>query len=178
MKKPMEAAAALATLAACVAVIALPFCLQHAAVAEPARTRVITLTAVAAQGVWTEEEVNGTNYWCKKFAPAAITVSTGETVILRLISADVEHAMSFPELGIEPVEVKPGQVSELVFHTDTAGRYIFLCATKCGHCHDAMSGTILVLNDGDTPGMYPDPLADIEPCMMMNEGDSIGSYAR
>ncbi|MBI3074319.1 MAG: hypothetical protein HYY84_19590, partial [Deltaproteobacteria bacterium] len=49
--------------------------------------RVVNLTGVGATGVWTSEEVTGSNYWVRPFSPARLVFRVGEEVLLRLRSA-------------------------------------------------------------------------------------------
>ncbi len=76
----------------------------------------------------------------------------GEAVVLRLKSADVHHSFYSPELGIGPVDVKPGHVAEVTFTPRDAGLYPYYCTTVCGKPHFAMRGVIEV-RQGDAPIM-------------------------
>ena len=117
--------------------------------------RVITLTAVAAGGIWTEEDVVGHSYWRRTPRPARPVVRVGETVILRLKSPDVTHSFSIPDFGVGPIEVGAGHVSEVRFIATEPGEYLTQCSTRCGPCHEEMLGTIVVLGPGQTIDDYP-----------------------
>lgn len=121
---------------------------------------VINLTGVAAQGLWTDETVSGTNYW-RPLRPANLVIQAGREVIIRLQSADDEHGFSIPELGIGSVKVEAGHVAEVRFTPQVPGRYAYQCTTRCGPCHEAMTGSIVVIGPGETPEMYP-PLPILE----------------
>ncbi|KKL76819.1 hypothetical protein LCGC14_2041060, partial [marine sediment metagenome] len=113
--------------------------------------RVINLTAVAKDGVWTEEKVTNLNYWNRKFKPAGLELNRGEKVLFRLTSMDVTHTFYVPDLNIGPVEVKGGTVYEVPFIADTIGSFRYYCTTICGDCHYYMQGEILVSENNETP---------------------------
>lgn len=146
-----EIVAVILTLLGVIGAVTAPF---YRAQAAPAH--VIDLTGVAAQGVWTDETVSGTNYW-RPLRPANPIVAAGQEVTVRLQSADDEHGFSIPELGIGPVKVEAGHVIEVRFTPQVPGRYAYQCTTRCGPCHEAMTGWIIVLGPAETPEMYPRP---------------------
>lgn len=119
-----------------------------------ASVQVVELTGVAAQGIWTDETVSGTNYW-RRLRRANPVIQAGREVIIRLQSADDEHGFSIPELGIGPVKVEAGHVAEVRFTPQVPGRYAYQCTTRCGPCHEAMTGSIVVVAPAETPEMYP-----------------------
>lgn len=155
----MERAAVGITIVGILAVLILPF-LYESWVSRPesrADMRVITLTAIAETGLWTTEEVRGGNYFAKNFAPARPELKVGESVLLRLKSADVIHDFYCPDLGIEPVEVYPGVVEEVVVTADAPGAFDFYCTTVCGQAHFRMRGQFIVRPAKSTfedPGEY------------------------
>lgn len=108
--------------------------------------RIIHLTGVMKGGVWTDERVNGLNYWWKSFPPAEITIDQGEEVLLRLSSSDVTHSFYVPELGLGPITVKPGHTEEVLFRAEREGRFVYHCITVCGECHYFMKGAVVVLS--------------------------------
>jgi len=119
--------------------------------------RVVQLTAVSKDGVWTEEKVTNLNYWNRQFKPANLFFQPGEKILFRLTSMDVTHSFYVPELNIGPVEVKGGTWHEIPFIADTTGAFIYYCTTICGECHFYMQGKIIVQEQGDstflqTPG--------------------------
>lgn len=117
--------------------------------------RVITLTAVAEGGIWTEENVAGYSYWRRAPQSARLVVRVGETVVIRLKSADVTHSFAIPDLGVDPVAVEPGQVSEVRFVPTQPGQYLIQCSLRCGPCHEEMRTSIVVLGPGQTLEDYP-----------------------
>ncbi len=125
--------------------------------------QVITLTAVASQGVWTEETVHGANYW-RPLRAAMPVVQAGREVVIRLQSADDEHGFTIPELGVGPIKVEAGHVAEVRFTPQVPGRYAYQCTTRCGMCHEAMTGSLVVLGPSETPDMYPPVEKEKKPC--------------
>ena len=118
--------------------------------------RIISLTALATDGVWTEERVAGINYWRKHFSPTPeIRVNQGETVVLRLASADVLHSFAIPLLHIGPLDVPAGEVREVQFTAQQAGTLVFLCWQVCSPVHEKLRGKIVVLGSNGEPASKP-----------------------
>ncbi len=143
--------------------------------------RVMTLTAVAKGGIWTEDEVVGHSYWRRQPKPTErLVLRLGETFVIRFKSADVNHSFAIPNLNVGPVSIEPGHVSELWFvpveraedgwnvHVVTEGHvsdvrfmpmqpgeYLTQCSAWCGSCHEEMRGTFVVLGAGQTLEDYP-----------------------
>jgi hypothetical protein len=108
--------------------------------------RVIFLTAVARNGVWTEEKVDGTNYWTKDFKQAVIILKNGEEAIFRFTSMDVTHSFYAPELNIGPVDVWPGKIYDIPFKASKTGSFRYYCTKVCGKNHFYMQGKIIVID--------------------------------
>lgn len=115
------------------------------------KARVVTLTGVAKEGVWTTEQVDGHTYWRKTFAPATLYLEEGEDVVLRLQSADVHHRFYVPGLNVGPIEVEPGHTEVVRFQARSAGTYRYYCTSICGDPHFYMSGWIVVIPKGEPP---------------------------
>jgi cytochrome c oxidase subunit II len=114
--------------------------------------RIITLTAIATDGVWTQEQVRGINYWRKHFSPTPeIQVGLGETIVLRLASADVLHTFAIPALDIGPIDVPAGEVREIKFIVNQPGTLVFLCWQVCSPNHGKLNGKIVVLGPDGKP---------------------------
>lgn len=111
--------------------------------------KIINLTAVAAQGIWTEDKVDGMNYWNTTFKRANLILTKGEEVILRLTSVDVTHTFYVPELGLGPINVEAGHFYDVPFNPKNTGKFTYYCTAVCGHCHFYMRGNIVVLNKED-----------------------------
>ncbi len=76
------------------------------------------------------------------FNPSAITVKGGESVSIKLTSADTSHTFTIPELSIN-VQVGAGQTVSREIKVDKAGTYTFYCAI-IGHRAAGMEGTLKV----------------------------------
>lgn len=87
--------------------------------------------------------------------PAALTATVGETLRLRLTSGDVMHGFAIGRDNRPPVDVKPGQVTEITLRFDRPGTYTFYCTRWCGPNHWRMRGTIEVTG----PGVASEPVA-------------------
>jgi len=110
---------------------------------------VVNLTGVASTGVWTLDEVNGFNYWWKRFQPATVHLRQGDEVVLNLRSADLLHCFYIPALGVGPVDVEPGHLVTVRFTANTAGVFQYYCTSICGGCHFYMRGWIVVTAEGE-----------------------------
>ena len=156
---------------------------RHAAtpgVGEPGVV-VFNLTGVASTGVWTLDDVNGLNYWWKKFEPATISVREGDTVLVNLRSADLLHRFYIPEFGVGPVDVEPGHMVSVRFTADRAGVFQYYCTALCGTCHFYMRGWVVVTAAGAepiTPPRISCPLClpDVGPRPVTEDLVQIGSY--
>lgn len=116
---------------------------------SPVSARTITLTAVMAQGVWTEESVTSGNAWRRDFLPARPVLRTREPVRIRLESPDVVHSFAMPELGVERIQVYPGRPVWLTVTPERQGVFTYYCTVVCGERHFAMQGLLQVTDDGE-----------------------------
>jgi cytochrome c oxidase subunit 2 len=81
----------------------------------------------------------------KKWAivPERIVVRQGARVELVVSTADVEHGIAVPALGInEPIQ--PGKPAVVRFLAQTPGTYPMHCSILCGRGHDKMTGVIVI----------------------------------
>jgi mono/diheme cytochrome c family protein len=158
--KVAEITAVVLTLGGIVGATAAPFYYEAASVEKriPPERQVITLTGVGHDGVWTDEEVTGANYWKRSFRPGRPALAVGKPALLRLKSADVVHTFYLPALGIGPVEVYPGHVAEVAFTAQEEGVFEYYCRTVCGTPHFNMRGVVIVgSNDPEaTAGRPPE----------------------
>jgi mono/diheme cytochrome c family protein len=157
--KSLERAAIVVTVVGVVIAVAWPFIHEgrRARRRSAADRRVITITGLAATGVWTAAEVRAGDYFAKEFAAAQPVLQPGQTVLFRFKSADVVHTFYSPELGIGPVEVYPGHVAEVEITPTEPGAYDYYCTTVCGAPHFRMRGQIIVAPaepSFDDPGEY------------------------
>lgn len=121
----------------------------------PQGTRLINLTAKVSHNkcLWTQEEVNGLNYWWKKFKFAEeIPAAAAKTTIFRVRSADVLHSFAIPQFKIGPYEIEAGKVKEIKFEPPREGNFKYLCWLWCSDCHEDLTGRIIVkAEDQDVP---------------------------
>lgn len=111
----------------------------------PVGAKVINLTAVAKDGIWTQEEVVGSNYWRKRPTRAdEIPLNQGDHVVLRLHSADLLHSFAIPLLRLGPVDVPAGHTVEVKFTAQRAGVLTFLCWQVCSPDHAKLRGRFVV----------------------------------
>ena len=116
----------------------------------PVGSKIITLTAIAEGGVWTQEEVIGLNYWWKTASRTGeIPLKQGDHVVVRLHSTDVLHSFAIPILRLGPVDVPAGHTVEVTFDANRAGVLTFLCWQVCSPEHPSLRGRFLV-EAGDT----------------------------
>jgi cytochrome c oxidase subunit 2 len=78
-----------------------------------------------------------------EFNPKEVTLKKGETVTLRLTTADVTHGFFQKELGID-LEIEPGKTAEVTITPKVAGSYTIICDHFCGSGHGNMKMTVAV----------------------------------
>jgi len=78
-----------------------------------------------------------------EFIPGTIEVNKGDTVRLKITSADVTHGFSINEFGINK-KIEPGQTVEVEFTADKQGTFTFYCSVPCGEGHGQMKGKLIV----------------------------------
>jgi cytochrome c oxidase subunit 2 len=81
----------------------------------------------------------------KKYAiePSLIRVKAGETVELEVTTADIQHGIDIPDLGIRR-PVQPGGATTITFKAPARGEYRMVCGVICGPHHDDMVGKLVV----------------------------------
>ncbi len=115
----------------------------------PPGTKVLTLTATAEGGIWTQERIVGYNYWWHKPARTVeIPLNQGDHVVVRVRSADVLHSFAIPLLHLGPVDVPAGHTVEVAFDAKRPGVLTFLCWQVCSPEHDKLRGHFLVKANG------------------------------
>jgi heme/copper-type cytochrome/quinol oxidase subunit 2 len=83
-----------------------------------------------------------------QFEPATITVAQGDSVRLRLHSADSTHGFAIKAFRVKALIPKEGEAVTVEFVADQAGTFDFTCAEYCGTGHSAMKGRLVVLATG------------------------------
>jgi len=75
--------------------------------------------------------------------PAVIRVKSGEPVELDVTTADVQHGLDVPDLGIKE-SVQPGRTTRITFTPQKKGQFKVLCGVICGPHHEDMMGKLVV----------------------------------
>ena len=78
------------------------------------------------------------------FEPAAVEVTEGERVRLRVSSADGVHGLQVRRLMINKLIPRGGQAVTIDFVASAPGTYQILCSEECGDGHDTMTGMLIV----------------------------------
>jgi mono/diheme cytochrome c family protein/plastocyanin len=87
------------------------------------------------------------------WTPEHLTVEVGKPLHLLLTSDDVVHSFAIGQSDDAPIDIFPGEISEVTLIFDRPGRYTFYCTRWCGENHWRMRGIIDVTGD--------DPLVEI-----------------
>ena len=118
------------------------------------RNLIILLLALctSAAGAWTRQvsgggDVKTIDVTASKFQfePATISVAQGDTVRLRLHSADRSHAFAIKAFRVKTLIPKGGETVTVEFVADQAGTFAFTCAEYCGTGHSGMKGRLVVV---------------------------------
>jgi cytochrome c oxidase subunit II len=75
--------------------------------------------------------------------PPVVHVKSGEVVALDVTTADVQHGLDIPELGIKQ-PVQPGGTTTITFTAPAKGEYRIACGVICGPHHEDMNGKLVV----------------------------------
>jgi cytochrome c oxidase subunit II len=105
-------------------------------------TNAMNIYVVGKQWMWKAEHEGG------QHEINALHVPTGRPVQLTMISQDVFHSFSIPDLRVKR-EVIPGRYSTVWFEATTPGTYHIFCTQYCGTNHSAMIGQVTVLSPDD-----------------------------
>jgi mono/diheme cytochrome c family protein len=81
--------------------------------------------------------------------PEALTVETGEPILVRLTSDDVVHGFAVGQNEMDPVDISPGRFYEVRLVFNQPGKYTFYCTRWCGANHWRMRGVIGVTGEGE-----------------------------
>lgn len=101
--------------------------------------------------------------------PSNITARVNEPLHLRLISDDVVHGFAVGQSDLNPVDIHPGEPTEITLYFDQPGTYTFFCTRWCGANHWRMRGTITVeaeapilMQEEASPPLYQDLGIDLD----------------
>ena len=106
-----------------------------------------TSAAVLARQVTGGEDVKTIDVTASRFQfePETISVAQGDSVRLRLHSADRSHAFAIKAFRVKVVIPKGGETVTVEFVAEQAGTFAFTCAEYCGTGHSEMKGRLVVL---------------------------------
>lgn len=107
-----------------------------------------------SQGTLVHARMAETGGW----APENLTVAVGEPLHLRLTSDDVIHGFAIGQSEQPPVDVIPGEITEVTLMFDRPGKYTFYCTRWCSVNHWRMRGVIQVTGPETTPQAIEPPL--------------------
>ena len=107
-----------------------------------------------SQGILIHAHMAETGGW----TPENLTVQAGTPLKLRLTSDDVTHGFAVGQSSQPPVDVVPGEISEVTLVFDKPGKYTFYCTRWCSLNHWRMRGTIEVSGEAPEPEPVTPPL--------------------
>jgi cytochrome c oxidase subunit 2 len=108
---------------------------------------VVCVVALAVRPAPSDEAEDVIRISAEKFdyTPSEITIKKGVPVVLELTSGDIPHGFTIPELKIR-ADVRPGIVTRMRIVAQRTGRLAFHCDVFCGHGHEEMTGTLVVVD--------------------------------
>lgn len=101
----------------------------------------VTVTAIGHQWFW-EFWTNYTN-GPSIHTVGNLTLKANLTVLLYVVSVDVDHSLFIPALGVH-MDAIPGHVNEIWFQPTLPGSYVIECTQFCGLNHYEMVATLVV----------------------------------
>jgi len=103
----------------------------------------LTLTAGCQKAQQTPNQQ--INVLMKKYEiqPNVIRVKSGQPVELDVTTADVQHGLDVPDLGIKE-SVQPGRTTKITFTPQKKGEFKVQCGVICGPRHDDMVAKLVV----------------------------------
>ena len=107
-----------------------------------------------SQGIVLHARMAETGGW----TPENLIVAAGEPLHLRLTSDDVTHSFAIGQSDQPPVDVIPGEMSEVTLVFGKPGKYTFYCTRWCSVNHWRMRGVIEVTGPGTETAAVEPPL--------------------
>ena len=86
------------------------------------------------------------------FTPQRLVVNQGDTVRIRVRSADVTHGFEIKKLDVDDLVPKGGRLVTFEFTADEAGTFPITCSEYCGRGHEKMKGVLEVQPAGSQGG--------------------------
>ncbi|HEX5608489.1 MAG TPA: cytochrome c oxidase subunit II [Solirubrobacterales bacterium] len=120
-----------------------------------AKTEPLTIKATGQQWLWRYDYPNGSFSYYKLVVPVDTAVK------LELLSTDVVHTWSVPELAGKRDAV-PGKVNDVVFLADEEGTYDGDSATLSGQAYAAMRTAVEVVSPEEYEAFVKQQKSDIE----------------
>jgi plastocyanin len=111
-----------------------------------------------SQGIVMHARMAETGGW----TPENLSVAVGQPLHLYLTSDDVTHSFAIGQSDQPPVDVIPGEMTEVTLVFDRPGKYTFYCTRWCSVNHWRMRGVIEVTAP-DTTGSEATPKAVAPP---------------
>lgn len=102
----------------------------------------LQVTAIGRQWMWKFQHPGGQSEINDLHVPL------GQSVVIRMISQDVIHALYIPALRIQ-METIPGRYTEMWFKADKPGIFHLFCSEYCGTDHSEMDGTLTIMQPAD-----------------------------
>ena len=96
-----------------------------------------TFNVIAKDWEWDVTDSNG------NILVNQIKVKSGDTVILKIKSVDVNHGFFLPDFNINK-QLSPGEEITVQFVADKTGTFGFACSVFCGEGHSTMRGNLVV----------------------------------
>lgn len=83
-----------------------------------------------------------------RFTPNRIVVNQGDTVRIRVHSADVKHGFAIEPFNVKEIVPSGGETVTIEFVASQAGTFKFACSEYCGTGHEGMNGVLVVQGAG------------------------------
>lgn len=92
------------------------------------------------------------------WTPENLTAEVGKPLHLYLTSDDATHSFAIGQSDMPPVDVIPGEITEVTLTFDHPGKYTFYCTRWCSVNHWRMRGTIEVSGEATPAEIVKPPL--------------------
>lgn len=102
----------------------------------------LQITAIGRQWMWKFQHPGGQSEINDLHVPE------DQSVVIRMISQDVIHALYIPALRIQ-MDTIPGRYTQLWFKANKTGSFHLFCSEYCGTDHSEMGGTLTIMKPAD-----------------------------